>query len=225
MSAELNPRAAGIPRPYPSDLAAAPVGIQPGDPVVARAWKYDAGPHWVVPGTYLGADDAGHWIFQPAGAFVARPGAAFYADSDAVCLIPHRGPGEVTTDEWVATFYDAGHPGDFRVYIDVSTAIGWRPLAPYGWEAHSVDMDLDVVRSTTRGVYLDDEDEFDEHRLTYGYPAELASRLRAGADELLAAVAGRHGVFAVTEDGTSRTALEWLERARAASSYPSTLRP
>ncbi|MBG6085693.1 DUF402 domain-containing protein [Zhihengliuella flava] len=208
-----------MPTPFPADVRAAPEGIHPGDLVVARAWKFDAGPHWVVPGTYLGADRTGHWIFQPGGAFVARPGAAFFAESDAVCLIPHRGAGaDVETDQWVATFYDASHPGDFRVYIDVSTHIGWRPLAPHGWEVHSVDMDLDVVRSTTRGVYLDDEDEFEQHRIDYGYPAELTALLRAGAEELVAAVSEGRGVFAAVEDGTSRTALDWLNAARRAAS-------
>ncbi len=204
-------------------LRSEPAGAIPGELVVARAWKYDGGPHWVVPGTYLGADAAGHWIFQPAGAFVARPGAGFYAASDAVCLVPHQGPSgpdaTVRTADWVATFYDAAHPGDFRIYIDVSTGIGWRPLRPTGWEVHSVDMDLDVVRSSTRGVYLDDEDEFAEHRAAYGYPDGLVARMSAAAAELMAAVEGRRGVFDVEPgSGASRAARAWLEDGRRLAS-------
>ncbi|GAA3696056.1 hypothetical protein GCM10022377_06050 [Zhihengliuella alba] len=209
-------------------LRSEPAGAMPGELVVARAWKYDGGPHWVVPGTYLGADAAGHWIFQPAGAFVARPGAGFYAASDAVCLIPHQERSDreradpeaaVRTADWVATFYDAAHPGDFRIYIDVSTAIGWRPLQPAGWEIHSVDMDLDVIRSSTRGVYLDDEDEFAEHGAAYGYPDELVERMRASAAELVTAVEGGRGVFeADPESGASRAARAWLEDGRRLAS-------
>ncbi|GHD01246.1 DUF402 domain-containing protein [Zhihengliuella salsuginis] len=213
-----------IPAPFPADAVPAPGAIAAGDLVVARAWKYDAGPHWVVPGVYLGADAAGHWIFQPAGSFVARPGAGFFADSDAVCLFPHQdgdgaGSGSgVRTGDWVATFYDEGHPEAMRVYIDVSTAIGWRPLAPSGWEIHSVDMDLDVVGTVDAEAFIDDEDEFDEHTLRYGYPDWLVDRLRPAADELLAAVREGRGVFAADADTRiAAAAQDWFDAARSAA--------
>lgn len=184
----------------PQGLDAAPGDIAGGDLVIARAWKYDGGAHWVVPGRYLGADAHGHWVIQPAGSLVSRPGAAFAAESDAVCLFPHSG-------DWVATCYDDTHPGDFRLYIDVSCNLGWRPLKPAGWEFNSIDMDLDVVRSTTRGIYLDDEDEFADHAVRFGYPGPLVLRMRAAADDLLAGVRAGAAPFDSTADG-------WLERGR-----------
>lgn len=211
-----------IPAPFPADVAPAPVGIAPGELVVARAWKYDAGPHWVVPGLYLGADAAGHWVFQPAGSFVSRPGHGFHADSDAVCLFPHQDgsgaeAGGVRTAEWVATFFDDAHPGGARIYIDVSTAIGWRQLKPTGWEVHSVDMDLDVVRAADTEAFVDDEDEFAEHMHRYGYPGWLVDRLRSAADELLAAVREERGVFAADEaTRITHAAQAWFGAARAA---------
>ncbi|MDR4532473.1 DUF402 domain-containing protein [Glutamicibacter sp. PS] len=154
---------------------------QYGDFVVARAWKFDGTPHWVVPGYYLGADEYGHWIHQPAGSLVARPGSAHLAASDALCLIP-RG------ESWVATLYDSAQE-DFDVYIDLSTSVGWAPLKSGGWELNSIDMDLDAIRSRTRGVFLDDEDEFTEHAAQMGYPRNLQLSLRQTADGLLQGLA------------------------------------
>lgn len=184
----------------PRGLAASPEGIAEGDFVIARAWKYDGGAHWVVPGRYLGADRHGHWVIQPQGSLVSRPGAGFAAESDAVCLFPHAG-------DWVATCYDETHPADVRVYIDVSSNLGWRPLKPSGWEFNSIDMDLDVVRSTTRGVYLDDEDEFADHARSMGYPTPLVHRLQGAAEELMARVRGGDEPFGATADG-------WFVRGR-----------
>ncbi|MGJ9401842.1 DUF402 domain-containing protein [Arthrobacter sp. KK5.5] len=187
----------------PRDLVRTPPAIEAGAPIVARAWKYDGGAHWVVPGTYLGADSFGHWVFQPRGSFVSRPGLGFMAESDAVCLFPHAG-------DWVATFYDESHPGDVRLYIDVSTGIGWRPLRPAGWEVNSIDMDLDVIRSNERGVFLDDEDEFAEHAVAFGYPEVLRGAMGAEAEFLLGSVRNRTAPF-------DSTAGAWLAAGRSAA--------
>ena len=37
----------------------------------------------------------------------------------------------------------------------------------------AVDLDLDVIRGTTGRVWVDDEDEFAEHRVSLGYPDEV----------------------------------------------------
>lgn len=165
---------------FPVDLPRNPEDISFGALVVARAWKYDGLPHWVVPGFYLGSDEHGHWLHQPAGSLVARPGAAHLAQTNALCLIPFEG-------SWVATLY-ADPADDFDVYIDLSHGIGWRPLQQGGWEVNSVDLDLDVIRSRTRGTFLDDEDEFEEHGLSMGYPEELKAEIRAASGALLDAV-------------------------------------
>ena len=183
----------------PADLPREPAGAVLGDMVVARAWKYDGQPHWVVPGRYLGNDGHGHWIYQPAGSLVARPGHGHWAETDAVCLVPASG-------HWIGTFYDHTDE-DFRIYLDLSTNIGWRELARGGWEANSVDMELDVIDSSSRGIFLDDEDEFAEHAAAMGYPPALVDCIAAEAQELLGAV--RQG--AEPFDGT---ATDWLIRGR-----------
>ncbi|UYQ76311.1 YgaC family protein [Glutamicibacter sp. JL.03c] len=165
---------------FPVDLPRNPEDISVGALVVARAWKYNGLPHWVVPGFYLGSDQYGHWLHQPAGSLVARPGAAHLARTNALCLIPLEG-------SWVATLY-ADPADDFDVYIDLSLGVGWRPLQQGGWEVNSVDLDLDVIRSRSRGTFLDDEDEFAEHGVSMGYPEELKAEIRAASDTLLDAV-------------------------------------
>ncbi|MGO2081577.1 MAG: DUF402 domain-containing protein [Glutamicibacter arilaitensis] len=170
---------AGLPR--------SPQAIDFGALVVARAWKFDGNPHWVVPGFYLGHDEYGHWLHQPAGSLVARPGTAHLAATSALCLIPHRG-------DWVATMY-ADAAEDFDVYVDLSTNIGWLQMKRGSWEVNSIDLDLDVIRSRSQGTFLDDEDEFAEHSVSMGYPQKLQASIRETSEELLESVAQNAAPF------------------------------
>lgn len=177
-----------------------PTGLTVGDLVVARNRKWNGTAHWVVPGRFLGEDDFGWWLFQPKGSFCSRPGAAFHATSDVVLLVPRRG-------DFVAKFYDDSYPGDFRLYIDLALAHEWRTIRPGVTEFHLIDMDLDVIRSVKHGIYIDDEDEFAEHRLAMGYPQPVVERIREAADALFLAVKEQVAPF----NGTATT---WFERGR-----------
>ncbi|TAP27596.1 MULTISPECIES: DUF402 domain-containing protein [Micrococcaceae] len=183
----------------PQGLPRTPKVIATGELVVARAWKFDGTPHWVVPGFYLGQDEYGHWLHQPKGSLVARPGVAHLAQSDALCLIPHEGP-------WIATLY-AQPTEDFDVYIDLSHQIGWQAMKSGGWEVNSIDLDLDVIRSRSRGTFLDDEDEFEEHSVAMGYPEQLKTEMSGAARELLDLVATDASPF----DRSYRN--QWLAKA------------
>ena len=182
-----------------------PGSLQPGDLVVARNRKWNGKAHWVVPGRYLGEDIHGWWIFQGAGEFCSRPGAAFYTASDAVLLVPRTG-------EFVATFYDDTYPGDFRIYVDLATGHGWNTIRPGVTEFHVIDMDLDVIRSTLHGVFVDDEDEFEDHSAGMGYPAETVETMRAECAALREAVDAMTAPFDV--EGTSNTSAEWFRKGR-----------
>lgn len=177
-----------------------PEGLEPGHLVVARNRKWNGTAHWVVPGTYLGEDQHGWWIFQPAGAFCSRPGAAFHAASDAVLLVPREG-------DYVATYYDDSYPGDFRLYLDLALGHEWRTIRPGVTEFHLIDMDLDVIRSVKHGIYIDDEDEFAEHRLAMKYPQPVVDRIRETADALFVAVKAQDSPF----DGTETS---WFGKGR-----------
>jgi hypothetical protein len=174
--------------------------------VVARNRKWDGTAHWVVPGRYLGEDIHGWWIFQGQGEFCSRPGAAFYTASDAVLLVPRLG-------EYVATFYDDSYPGDFRIYVDLAMAHEWKAIKSGVAEFHMIDMDLDVIRSVHRGVFVDDEDEFDEHRVTMAYPADVVAATRQECGVLYQAVFNQKAPFEGT--GPSSTCAEWFRKGRA----------
>ena len=160
----------------------------PGDLVVARNRKYDGTAHWVVPGRHLGTDEHGHWIFQGTHEFIARPGAALYTESDAIFLIPHTG-------DWVATFFDDGHPNGVELYIDLALDLQWHRIRPSVIEFHMIDMDLDVVRTKGRGLFVDDRDEFAQHTVKFSYPQELCTRMETATGALTDAVAAGHAPF------------------------------
>jgi hypothetical protein len=180
--------------------ARVPERLEPGQLVVARNRKWNGKAHWVVPGRYLGEDRYGWWIFQGTNEFCSRPGAAFYTRSDAVLLVPREG-------DWVATFYDDAHPGGVRIYIDLAVAHEWNPIRPKVTEFHVIDMDLDVVRTADRGVFIDDEDEFAEHRVDMDYPPALAASLEESASRLFQAVKAQQAPF----DGTD---VGWFSKGR-----------
>ena len=86
-----------------------------------------------------------------------------------------------------------------EIYIDVTTPAAW-----HGTFLRAVDLDLDVVRGFNGTVIIDDEDEFLEHQVAYGYPADVIAAARASADELKVAVSAGAAPY----DGTH---LAWLK--------------
>ena len=73
------------------------------------------------------------------------------------------------------------------------------------------DLDLDVVRDARSGAArVIDEDEFEEHKRTLGYPPEIAQGARRSADALVEAVAERREPF-------DRVGPGWLAQAGARS--------
>jgi len=180
-----------------------PLEVAPGELVVARNRKWDGTAHWVVPGRYLGEDDHGWWVYQAKGEFCSRPGAAFYTRSHNVLLVPRVG-------EWVATFYDEDHPGDFRVYVDMAVGHEFKRIRPEVTEFHVVDMDLDVILFADGTSHLDDEDEFAERRVTMDYPDWLVETTESSSRDVLAALEARQGPFAGEAD-------TWLARGLEAT--------
>ena len=153
-------------------------------------------PHWEFDCHFLGSDEHGDWLGIPAGTRMARPGATYIAPTDQVGLLPPPGPD--ADRGWLATFHAEGGP--VRVYVDITTPPAWD-----GAVVRAVDLDLDVVRGNTGRVWIDDEDEFAEHRIAYGYPDELAAAASASCDRVHAAVAGGLAPY----DGV---AVRWLQR-------------
>lgn len=154
----------------------------PGTRLLFRWRKWDGSPHWEHECVFLGSDEHGDWVGQVAGARSARPGREVRAPQPNVTLVPPSG-------EWAFTANAAPHP--VRVYIDLA----WDVRFDDAGEATGVDMDLDVVDDARHGIWIDDRDEWDEHRVQYGYPLDIVARLEDVAVELERRVTAREAPF------------------------------
>lgn len=143
---------------------------QPGTRLLFHWRKWDGSPHWVHECVYLGSDGWGDWFGQLPGWDSSRPGRTFLPQHPNVTLVPPGG-------DWVFTRNAAPHRT--RTYIDLSWDVRWQDGEPAG-----IDMDLDVVDREDAGVYIDDRDEWDEHRVAYGYPHDVVERLEMLAVDL-----------------------------------------
>ena len=96
-------------------------------------------------------------------------------------------------------------PHDTPTYIDIAWDVHFEGAEPTG-----IDMDLDVVDREGIGVFIDDRDEWDEHRVAYGYPAATSSSgSRRSRSSSRPRCAAREAPFDLV------TADEWLERLHA----------
>ena len=78
-----------------------------------------------------------------------------------------------------------------------------------GSTVRAIDLDLDVIRGDNGRVIVDDEEEFAEHRVAFGYPDDVVARAQQSCRRVRdAMVAG-----AAPYDGA--THLPWLERLAA----------
>ena len=81
--------------------------------------------------------------------------------------------------------------------------------SPPAWDGgvvRSVDLDLDVIQGVTGRVWVDDEDEFADHRVRFAYPPDVVAAALASANWVERAVRDGHAPF----DG--ETHLPWLHR-------------
>ena len=168
--------------------------MEPGTQIRCEMTKWGDRPHWQFAGIHLGSDEHGEWVGVPAGTHHHRPGHEFHSKVDTVTLVPSGG-------WYAATFHAPGIWCD--VYVDITTPGQW-----HGDVLRMVDLDLDVVRladpltpevveraqelgRAPGEIYVDDEDEFAEHQVAFGYPADVIAGAQASADEVLAAVTAR----------------------------------
>lgn len=168
----------------------------PGTPLTFRWRKWNGGVHWVHECAYLGTDEHGDWFGQVPGTHSSRPGRDIVVEHPAVMLMPPGG-------EWMLTMNAPPHPT--RVYIDIAWDLRWDGES----EPTGIDMDLDVVDDIRYGVWIDDRDEWDEHRVRYSYPVEVVERLEQVATDLEPAVAAHRAPF---DEATARHWLAVLAR-------------
>jgi hypothetical protein len=177
----------------------------PGTRLVYRWRKWDGSPHWEHDCIYLGSDEWGDWFGQRAGWRSSRPGREVIASTDNVTLLPPDG-------EWALTSNSAPHAT--RVYIDLAWDGRWQSDGRGGLEPTGIDMDLDVIDQHPRGIWIDDRDEWEEHRVRYGYPLDIVERLESVALDLEARVTRRDAPF------DEATVARWLSRLGELESGP-----
>ena len=147
----------------------------------------------------LGSDRHGRWFGARAGTSLRRGFEdPIVQGHDFVLLVPAEGC-------WIASWNVPGATGS-AVYVDVTT----QPVVQ-GNVVTAVDLDLDVVRRHDGIVEVLDEDEFAEHQVRYGYPAEVIAQALATTDDLVARITARTEPFA--EAGPA-----WLARFQEAGS-------
>jgi uncharacterized protein len=176
------------------------VSPSPGADVRCVMGKWGGRPHWEFDAVLLGSDEHGDWLGIEAGTLMFRPGAEYVAPVPQVGLAPAPGPDE--DRGWLATFHARG--GQVQVYVDMTTPPVWE-----GSTLTAVDLDLDVVRGNSGRVWVDDEDEFAEHRVQLGYPDEVARLAMSSCNRVRAAMLAGSAPY----DGI--THLPWLERLAA----------
>ena len=170
--------------------------LKPGDRVRVEMTKWVDTPHWHMPATYLGSDPAGDWIGFPSGTHMTRPGMEVTTSNDQVGLVPAA--GNAVGRAWLATFHAPG--GNVWTYVDMTSIPEW-----HGGVVRAVDLDLDVIERLDRSVIVDDQDEFDEHRVSLGYPREIVDLAMSTRDLIHTAVTARVPPF----DGSSSA--PWFE--------------
>jgi Protein of unknown function (DUF402). len=142
--------------------------ITVGGTVLVRYSKWGGGRHYEFTMSRLGEDDHGVWLGAPEGTTIRRPGQAFPSSTEWVTCFA-RAAG------WTASFYPHDRH-DIATYVDVTTVPEWSPDADDAPDVVSmVDLDLDVVLRVDGELLIDDEDEFDQHRQSLSYPAEIVT--------------------------------------------------
>jgi uncharacterized protein len=147
----------------------------PSDMVRVVYTKYNGAPHRDYAARRLHEDDLGVWVGVTRGTPSVYHGRPSVEEIPFALLIP-RGTW------WTGMF--SALPRTSEVYCDITTPARWE-----GDTVHIVDLDLDVSRRRTTGlIELRDEDEFEQHRVDFGYTEEMVAEARAASRRLLVAL-------------------------------------
>ncbi|HEY0618989.1 MAG TPA: DUF402 domain-containing protein [Kribbella sp.] len=138
--------------------------------------KYDQRLHWHQWMKYLGEDQYGVWLGAPPNSVSQRGAEPEVSHSQAhVQLFPR--------DQWFTAIFN-DEPRRTEIYCDISTPVTFGET-----EFTMIDLDLDVVKRRDGTIYVDDEDEFAEHQVLFGYPADVIAAAQSSCDRLVQAVA------------------------------------
>ncbi len=144
---------------------------------VAFEWrKFDGGVHWSHQTYFLGSDEHGKWFAQATGAHSFRPGLDYITETETLMLVSPAG-------DFVAKFFPPGRDDAMLLYVDIAHQVTWHPEDK---KVTGVDMDLDVIKaSDDRGIWIEDIEEFRDHKDKYSYPDQLVDSSWMKATEIL----------------------------------------
>jgi hypothetical protein len=150
----------------------------PGSTVYCDMRKWETRQHYHFNSVRLGTDEHGTWLGVPTGTPFDGPyGPQTYWGSFVMLASPDRW--------WVASWWDLRVEAfDFGVYVDITTPCQW--ITPN--HVRTIDLDLDVIHHRDGRIYVDDEDEFEQHRVEHNYPDDVVANARAALDEVLALI-------------------------------------
>jgi hypothetical protein len=124
----------------------------------------------------------------------------FESITDNVLLVPpNRG--------MTAMFYGPHSDQAFELYVDITSVPRWHDDL-----VTAVDLDLDVVRRFDGSWYVDDEDEFAEHQVAYGYPADVIAGAEAECARVVDEIRSGAALFAMETAEAWRQSLMGLGR-------------
>jgi len=167
----------------------------PDGTVHIRFTKWDGTAHWAFDMEHVGDDEYGTWLAASPGTELRRgEGRRIITGGGFVKLITPGG-------WWTAIWNEPGHRS-IDVYVDIIT-----PAVRDGDTVRMVDLDLDVIRHRDGTVTVADEDEFDEHRILFGYPEHVVAKARAVTARVAIAVERRDEPFGAVGE-------RWLEVGR-----------
>jgi protein associated with RNAse G/E len=133
--------------------------------------------HWRFPVERLGTDEFGTWLGAvPPTPYTGPRGAGAWTHNFVMCI-----PSDAW---WVATFNAYTTDLGARIYVDMTTVPVWLSDT----HVQAIDLDLDVIRTWSDEVIIDDEDEFAEHQVLLRYPPEIVALAEASRDRVHAAI-------------------------------------
>ena len=143
--------------------------------------KWVTRPHWRFSMYHLDDDEWGTWLWTPPGSQAQRA-------SEPVQIFDHLNVKLVSPNQWWTAIWNDSKR--FDLYIDIVTPPAWRDH-----RVTMVDLDLDVIRLRTGEVIIDDEDEFADHQVAYGYPDSVVTKARRTAHDIRRRIAAGEEPF------------------------------
>ena len=147
--------------------------IAQGDPLLLRVTKYNGEAHWIQHLRVVSYDGLLLQAHSPAGSPIFTSRGEFRSRYDSYA--------HFWQDRWYNVFRLAEPGAETALwYCNVTT-----PPEFGDGEIRYIDLDLDVTVRAGGTIELLDVDEFEEHRLEYGYPPDVRGAGAGGGGRAL----------------------------------------